>query len=277
MLIACGLDRLEPTVNGFWPDDYSTIASSLDLHLSTRSATTLTLLRKHAPSSVYTDFIWANILRSHIKRHVDLGAQTRFCGSRYSQVNSRSPWTIVIVGVLQGSVATPLFRCSKRPVSQPQHGLHFPSRNFSKYYFEMHTPPKIFISHDFFHCENFFFESISKKWLKSYKKSKKSCNFYDHLFCKVAILRFPDPSGPGNVQNCQNTRKSRKSPKSPKSPKSAPPDRTHPIDHFLAALLVLIPVALREVRATPFSVAIFERFRAGGRFGKSGSSWKYRY
>lgn len=84
MLIACGLDRLEPTVNGFWPDDYSTIASSLDLHLSARSATTLTLLRKHAPSSVYTDFIWANILRSHIKRHVNLGAQTRFCGSRYS-------------------------------------------------------------------------------------------------------------------------------------------------------------------------------------------------
>lgn len=140
------------------------------------------------------------------------------------------------------------------------------------------TPPqKFFITHFFFHCENFFFESISKKWLKSNQKSKKSCNFYDPCFCKTSIPRFPDPSGPGNVENCQNMRKSRKSPKSPKSPKSAPPDRTHPIDHFLAALLVLIPVALREVRATPFSVAIFERFRAGGRFGKSGSSWKSRY
>lgn len=140
------------------------------------------------------------------------------------------------------------------------------------------TPPQKFSFHTiFFHCENFFFESISKKWLKSYKKSKKSCNFYDHLFCKTSIPWFPNPSGPGNVKNSQNMRKSRKSPKSPKTPKSAPPDRTHPIDHFLAALLVLIPVALREVRATPFSVAIFERFRAGGRFGKSGSSWKYRY
>lgn len=173
MLIACGLDRLEPTVNGFWPDDYSTIASSLDLHLSTRSATTLTLLRKHAPSSVYTDFIWANILRSHIKRHVDLGAQTRFCGSRYSQVNSRSPWTIVIVGVLQGSVAISLYTSTNTTPATTNVGLHFPSRNFSKYYFEMHTPPKIFISHEFFSLRKFFLWKHFQKVVEIIQKIEK--------------------------------------------------------------------------------------------------------